>query len=67
MLGDSPLAEQPVYQPEIVPSHLNARTKKRFRDNRPAETEIHGTYLLFWICAFPPATLEFPFVDTTFD
>lgn len=29
--------------PEITPSHLSSRTRKRFRDNRPSESTIHRT------------------------
>lgn len=27
-------------------SHLNSRTRKRYRDNRPDEAQVHGTFLL---------------------
>ena len=54
MLDDAPFAEQPIYRPEIVPPHLNSRTRKRFRDNRPHESKIHGTYLSPW--TFDPST-----------
>ena len=46
MLDDASFSAQPIHRPEILPSHLNSRTRKRFRDNRPNESEIHGTYLL---------------------
>lgn len=46
MRDDALLAEQPIYRPEVVPSHLNSRTRKRLRDNRPDESEIHGIYRL---------------------
>ena len=45
MLDDAPFAEQPVYRPEILSSHLNSRTRKRFRDSRPDESKIHGTHI----------------------
>lgn len=44
MFDDASFAEQPIYRPDIVPSHLNSRTRKRFRDNRPDESKIHGIY-----------------------
>ena len=62
MLDDAPFAEQPIYRPEIVPSHLNSRTRKRFRDNRPNESKIHGTHLLLY--TFDPST---PFASFSVD
>ena len=49
MLDDASFSAQPSYRPEIVPSYLNSRTRKRFRDNRPDESKIHGTHILHWI------------------
>ena len=46
MLDDAPFAEKPVHRPEILSSHLNSRTRKRFRDSRPDESKITGTHLL---------------------
>ena len=65
MLDDASFAEQPIYRPENVPSHLNSRTRKRFRDNRPDESKIHGTYLSHWI-RNPLAPLSSFVVDMTF-
>lgn len=31
---------------EITPSHLDSRTRKRFRDSRPDESSIYGAYPL---------------------
>lgn len=63
MLDDASFAEQPIYRPEILPSHLNSRTRKRFRDNRPNESEIHGTCLLHCIEG-RSAPVSFSFANT---
>lgn len=63
MFDDAPFAEQPIHCPEIPPPYLNSRTRKRFRDNRPDESEIHGTHLLNWILD-PFAPFPSSFVDT---
>lgn len=62
MLDDAAFSAQPIHRPEIVPSHLNSRTRKRFRDNRPDESKIHGTYLRRWIRE-PSALFSFSFAD----
>lgn len=58
MLDDASFAGQPIYRPENVPSHLNSRTRKRFRDNRPDESKIHATTYqrLFSAARSPPLT-----------
>lgn len=45
MLDDDVPFVEPVYSPEVVSPHINARTKKRFRDNRPNESTIHGIHI----------------------
>lgn len=36
---------------EITPLHLSSRTRKRVRDNRPSEHQIHGKHP--WISRVP--------------
>lgn len=45
MLDHSSSTSPLVQRPESVPSYLHSRTRKRFRDNRPDETIIHGMRL----------------------
>ena len=42
MLDDSSCA---IPRPDVAPSDLHSRTRKRYRDNRPDEAVVHGTYL----------------------
>ena len=49
MLDGISCPAQPIHRPEIPPPHLNSRTRKRFRDNRPDESKIHGIDILHWI------------------
>lgn len=35
--GDSPTIDE-------TPKHLNSRTRKRFRDNRPSDEVVYGKY-----------------------
>ena len=46
MLGNTSVSPPPVHQPESTSSQLHSRTRKRFRDNRPDESTIHGTPIL---------------------
>lgn len=48
-MASSPYPSQ--FNHEITPLHLSSRTRKRVRDNRPSEHQIHGKYPL--VRAFP--------------
>ena len=65
MLDDAAFSAQPIHRPEIVPSNINSRTRKRFRDNRPDESKIHGTYLRRSI-RDPSAPFSFSFANRPF-
>ncbi|GKT92064.1 LOW QUALITY PROTEIN: ORF21 protein [Colletotrichum tofieldiae] len=39
---ESPVSPSPMYpRAYVTPSHLPSRTRKRFRDNRPSENQVH--------------------------
>ena len=71
MVDDASFSAQPIHYPKILSSRLNSRTRKRFRDNRPNQSEIHGTYLLqcirYAFAPFPPSRLTTFSLATTYE